>query len=73
MANAEQLKQLAENWRRVAARQEELRIEAIRNSDVAASIAAFDTAFRSAIWLSPPSPTSGLVEWQKLLARMYKR
>ena len=59
---ADRIKEWAENWKRAAARPEELRIKEIRTSIVIESLSSFDTAFRSALWLSPNLATSGLVE-----------
>jgi len=69
---AEQIRQWLDNWKRASETLEQLRIKEIRESDVIDAIPAFDDAFESALWLTPNSPTSGLVELQKIFARMRK-
>lgn len=69
---AEQIRQWRDNWKRASKTLEELRIKDIRETDVIDAIPAFDDAFESALWLTPNSPTSGLVELQKRFARMRK-
>ncbi len=60
---------MIENWKEVDAVQRNLRRESIRSAVLADSINALDSAFRSAIWLSGPKQSSGLVEVQRILAR----
>jgi hypothetical protein len=68
----EQMRHWLDNWKRASETLEELRVKEIRESDISESILAFDTAFKAAIWHSPPSSTSGLVEFQKKLLRLKK-
>jgi hypothetical protein len=69
---ADALRLWYENWKQVAERQEALRIMEIRNTNTIDVLPSFDTAFRSALWLVPNAPTSGLVELQKKLAKLHK-
>jgi hypothetical protein len=57
------------NWDEVDKVMKKLRLDEIRNSNLAQSIAIFDDAFRSAIWLNQPLPTSGFVEFHKILGK----
>jgi hypothetical protein len=59
-----------ENWRATGPVLESLRAEEIRNSDTAAAIEQLSDAFESARreWAAPA--TSGLVEQQRLFARL---
>ncbi|HNS22849.1 MAG TPA: hypothetical protein PKH24_20285 [Sedimentisphaerales bacterium] len=59
-----------ENWRATGPVLESLRAEEIRNSDTAAAIEQLSDAFESARreWSAPA--TSGLVEQQRLFARL---
>jgi hypothetical protein len=50
-----------------------VRDEDIRGADTAASIRAFDQAFRIALRDIPVRETSGLVEWQKYVLRWRDR
>lgn len=62
--------QWIENWRAAGPVLESLRAEEIRNSDTAAAIEQLSDAFESARreWSAPA--TSGLVEQQRLFARL---
>lgn len=68
----QQRRQWLDNWKEASIVLEELRVKAIRESDVVTSLPAFDGLLESALWLEPNSPTSGLVELQKILARKNK-
>lgn len=68
----EATKRWLDNWREVNNKLEELRIKEIRENDVTESIASFDIAFKSALWLSPNNPTSGLIQLQELLNKLKK-
>ena len=69
MDEREQMKAWVEKWKAVDAMQRKLRAERIRESSLEGSIRSFDDAFRSAIWLEPAGATSGLVEFQRILAK----
>ncbi len=66
----ERVRQWVRNWEAVAPVLEELRVEAIRHSDTAAAIEQLSDAFESARRHYPPATTSGLVEQQRLFARL---
>ncbi len=66
----ERVRQWVRNWEAVAPVLEELRAEAIRHSDTAAAIEQLSDAFESARRHCPPTTTSGLVEQQRLFARL---
>ncbi len=65
----EKMRSMMVNWDEVDKVMKKLRREKIRNSSLAQSIAVFDDAFRSAIWLNQPSLTSGFVEFHKILGK----
>ena len=66
----QRVRQWIRNWEAAVPVLEELRAEAIRNSDTAAAIEQLSDAFESArLHWSPPT-TSGLVEQQRLFARL---
>lgn len=58
------------NWEETGPLLEQLRAEDIRNSDTAAAIEQLSDAFESARREWSPPPTSGLVEQQRLFARL---
>jgi len=66
----QRVRQWIQNWEAVAPVLEELRAEAIRNSDTAAAIEQLSDAFESARLHWTPPTTSGLVEQQRLFARL---
>ena len=57
------------NLKEVDRVQAELRKSRILRSKTADSILALDGAFRSALWRSPKRLSSGLVEFQRILAK----
>jgi hypothetical protein len=66
----QRVRQWIRNWEEAAPVLERLRDEAIRHSDTAAAIEQLSDAFESArLHWSPPT-TSGLVEQQRLFARL---
>ena len=66
----QRVRQWLRNWEAAVPVLEELRAEAIRNSDTAAAIEQLSDAFESARRHYPPATTSGLVEQQRLFARL---
>ncbi len=66
----QRVRQWIRNWEVVAPVLEELRAEAIRNSDSAVAIEQLSDAFESARRHYPPATTSGLVEQQRLFSRL---
>ncbi len=69
-ARDEQMRRWVEGWQAAAPVLERLRAEAIRRSDTAAAIEELSDAFESARRHCPPAKTSGLVEQQRLFARL---
>ena len=69
-AQEQLVRRWVENWRQAGPELERLRAEEIRNSDTAAAIEQLSDAFESARreWSAPA--TSGLVEQQRLFARL---
>jgi hypothetical protein len=57
------------NWVEVEKVMKKLRRDEVRNSNLAESIKIFDDAFRSAIWLNKPLPTSGFVDFHRILGK----
>ncbi len=66
----EKLRAWAENWKETGKVLEEMRREENRNSNLADSIRSFDLALKSALWLEPAKPYSGLVEYHKILSKL---
>jgi hypothetical protein len=66
----ERVRQWIRNWEAAAPVLEELRAEQIRNSDTATAIEQLSDAFESARLHWTPPVTSGLVEQQRLFARL---
>ena len=66
----EKLQALAQRWKDTGKVLEKLRREEIKNSDLADSLRSFDLALKSALWLEPAKPYSGLVEYHKILSKL---
>jgi hypothetical protein len=60
-------------WKELGPALERLRDEEVRRADTAASIQSFTEAFRIALRELPPRETSGLVEWQAVAKRWWRR
>lgn len=65
----ENLREFVERWKETGKFLESLRREQIRNANLSETIFTLNDAFLSALWLSPNKPTSGLVEFHKILAK----
>jgi hypothetical protein len=66
----QRVRQWIRNWKEAAPVLERLREEAIRNTDTAKAIEQLSDAFESARLHWKPPATSGLVEQQRLFARL---
>jgi hypothetical protein len=66
----EDIRRWLAGWQTAGPVLEGLRAEAIRNSDTAAAIEQLSDAFESALLHYPPAATSGLVEQQRIFARL---
>jgi len=66
----QRVRQWVRNWQVVGPILERLRDEAIRNADTATAIEQLSDAFESARLHWTPPTTSGLVEQQRLFARL---
>ena len=64
-----EMRAFVERWRVAGARLEELRREELRNVEVAKVIESLNGAFQATL-AGPMRTTSGLVEQQKIFARM---
>jgi hypothetical protein len=64
------LRAYAARWQRAAPLLGAQRDEDVRRTDTAASIASFARLWHQAIRLHPPQDTSGLVEQQRLFAKL---
>lgn len=73
MTETEKLKKWVKHWETLGPRLEKLRLEEYRNSNVAETIFALSDASAAALSAHPPKPTSGLVEMQRLFAKMRRR
>lgn len=69
-AQEQLVRRWVENWRQADRQLERLRAEEIRNSDTTAAIEQLSDAFESARRQWKPPTTSGLVEQQRLFARL---
>jgi hypothetical protein len=69
-AQEQLVRRWVENWRQAGPELERLRAEEIRNSDTAAAIEQLSDAFESARRQWKPPTTFGLVEQQRLFARL---
>ena len=69
LEECEQMREYVRRWKETGAFLEKLRREEMQRSNLAESIAAFDAAFHSALYLSSPEKTSGLIEFHQLLAK----
>lgn len=67
----EDIRRWLAGWQTAGPKLERLRAEAIRNSDTAAAIEQLSDAFESALRHYPPAATSGLVEQQRIFARLH--
>lgn len=65
----EKMRTWVNNWKETGEIMEKLRREKIRNANLEDAILALDGAFRSALWLSPNLPTSGMIEFHKILSK----
>ncbi len=66
----EKLRAWVESWKETGEILEELRRAEIENSNLADSIRSFDLALKSALWLEPVKPYSGLVDYHKILSKL---
>jgi hypothetical protein len=66
----ENIRRWVAGWQKASVVLERLRAEAIRNSNTAAAIEQLSDAFDSALLHCPPQATSGLVEQQRVFARL---
>jgi hypothetical protein len=62
-----------QRWKDLGPALQQIRDEEIRQADTAASIESFTEAFRIALRDLPPRETSGLVEWQAVAKRWWRR
>jgi hypothetical protein len=67
----ENIRRWLAGWQTAGPILERLRAEAIRNSDTAVAIEQLSDAFESALRHYPPVATSGLVEQQRIFARLH--
>ena len=67
----EDIRRWLAGWQTAGPVLERLRVEAILNSDTASAIEQLSDAFESALRHYPPAPTSGLVEQQRIFARVH--
>jgi len=69
----EKLRAWVKGWEKTGKFLEELRRKEIRESNLAESILILSDACESALYLSSPQPTSGLIEMQALFSRLKKK
>lgn len=66
----ERMREWVKNWKKTGEFLEEMRREEIRQTITSQALAAFDTAFRSAVYLNRPELTSGFVEFHRILSKL---
>lgn len=64
------MQEMVNTWNEAGKILDVFRREEIRKSRSIDIIPLFDEAFRSILWRHPSKPTSGLVEFQRLIAKM---
>lgn len=69
-ARTESMRDFVERWKRLGPILAQFEAEELKRTDVAATIRAFSGMVAIACRTSPPGPMSGLVEMQRLLARL---
>jgi hypothetical protein len=72
-SDTDRLRAWVRNWQLLGPELERMRREDIRRADTQESIMLFDLAFKAALRNTPPRPTSGLVEFQRLLHKLPRR
>ncbi|MDP3980481.1 MAG: hypothetical protein Q8Q33_03595 [Chlamydiota bacterium] len=60
------MKNWVQRWEKTGRILNRLKQKEIWEADTQKSVALLEDAFISALWLHPPSPTSGLIEQQRL-------
>lgn len=68
----EKMRQWVSNWKETGEFLEKLRREEIKSLNIAEEILSLSDASESALRFYPPQPTSGLVEMQRLFAKLKK-
>lgn len=66
----EKLREYVSRWQETGEFLEKLKLEEFRRSDLAETILSLSDASESALEFYPPKPTSGLIEMQKLFAKL---
>jgi hypothetical protein len=64
----EAMKQYARRWKELGPLLQQIRDREIREADTHAAILELDGAYRIALRDLQPRPSSGLVEWQRVMA-----
>ncbi len=65
----EKLKQHIQNWKETGKFLEELRIKESRKANLEQVIMSLNDASESALAMFPPTPTSGLIEMQRIFMK----
>jgi hypothetical protein len=65
-----QLKEYVERWARVGPLLERQREEEVRRTDTSSSVGVFGRLWHEALRVRPPTPTSGLIEQQRLFMKL---
>ncbi|MGI8470452.1 MAG: hypothetical protein ACR2N3_18595 [Pyrinomonadaceae bacterium] len=68
----EKMREYVNRWKETGKFLEKLKLEEFRRSDLAETILSLSDASESALEFYPPKPTSGLIEMQKLFAKLKK-
>ena len=72
MQQGDMLRRWVQTWKQAGADLEVIRRREIREADNNLVLASLESAFNHAVRSLPPRPTSGMVEMQKILARLRK-
>lgn len=66
----EKLREYVVRWKETGEFLEKLKLEEFRRSNLAETILSLSDASESALQFYPPKPTSGLIEMQRLFAKL---
>lgn len=72
-SDTDRLRAWVHNWQLLGPELERMRRDDIRRANTQESVMLFDLAFKAALRNTPPRPTSGLVEFQRLLSKLPRR
>jgi hypothetical protein len=66
---SEHVREYLKRWKKTGEILKQIEMEEFRRLNLAETILSFESASRSALQMYPPKPTSGLIEFHKLMAK----